>query len=41
MFNLGTGIGSSSHNGEFKVDPDSLKIALNVYKRILKRLVRV
>lgn len=41
MFNLGTGIGSSSHNGEFKVDPDALKIALNVYKRILKRLVRV
>lgn len=25
MFNLGTGIGSSSHNGEFKVDPDALK----------------
>lgn len=41
MFNLGTGIGSSLHNGEFKVDPDALKIALNVYKRILKRLVRV
>lgn len=25
MFNLGTGIGSSSHNGEFKVDPDAIK----------------
>lgn len=25
MFNLGTGIGSSLHNGEFKVDPDALK----------------
>lgn len=25
MFNLGTGIGSSSHNGEFKVEPDALK----------------
>lgn len=25
MFNLGTGIGSSLHNGEFKVEPDALK----------------
>lgn len=25
MFNLGTAIGSSLHNGEFKVDPDALK----------------
>lgn len=25
MFNLGTGIGSSFHNGEFKVVPDALK----------------
>lgn len=41
MFKLGTGTGSSLHNGEFKVDPDALKIALNVYSRILKRLVRV
>ena len=41
MFNLGTDIGSSFHNGEFKVEPDALKIALNVHKRILKRLVRV
>ena len=41
MFNLGTGIRSSFHNGEFKVDPGALKIGLNVYKRILKRLVRV
>lgn len=39
MFNLGTGIGSSLHNGEFKVDPD--KIGPNVYSRILKRLVSV
>lgn len=28
MFNLGTGIGSSLHNGEFKVDPDALKQVL-------------
>ena len=38
MFNLGTGIGPSLHNGEFKVDPDALKIGLNVYSSILKRL---
>lgn len=41
MFNLGTGIGPSLHNGKFKVDPDALKIGLNVYISILKRLSRV
>lgn len=38
LFNLGTGIGSSLHNGEFKVDPDALKIGLTVFYKILSRI---
>lgn len=38
MFNLGTGIGASLHNGAFKVDLDALKIGLMVFYRILSRI---